>query len=162
MAIRNGRQSVRCLRREALGFHVEWLSWIRRVSYVLARRFSSNKIRYLVSLVFVASITGCGAMTSSLLGQSDSVVNAGSVTQVDSDRSTALEIKARLRDNGFHEPYVYATVHHGTVTLSGDVYDTSELQLVEQLVRSVHGVSVVRNNLQLFHAGNGYHFGTRQ
>ncbi|WP_322048355.1 BON domain-containing protein [Paraburkholderia sp. J67] len=79
-------------------------------------------------------------------------------------RDTLLtnEARERLALNGFREPRIFARVRHGTVTLSGNVYDADEMQEITRIALSIQGINAVNNHLLYFQAGNGFHFGTRQ
>ena len=66
----------------------------------------------------------------------------------DSDPAVKARVEASLRGSAEVDArYVAIDVDHGTVTVSGLVTSIDQIRTVTQIIRRVHGVDTVLNNL---------------
>ncbi|BAN26691.1 BON domain-containing protein [Caballeronia insecticola] len=81
---------------------------------------------------------------------------AHSENQKSADRALQKAVRRALgKAPGFDSSGVFVRARSGAVTLSGSVRSGDQIQVAENVTRSVKGVNSVTNKLSLFHGGNG-------
>jgi hyperosmotically inducible periplasmic protein len=119
---------------------------------------NSNVLRALSVCVLMTVAAGAYAQASDTEAPAQAAPSAAPSHQkaTPADRALGKAVRRALaKAQGFDVSGVFVKARDGTVTLSGSVRSSDQIQQAEQVTRSVQGVNTVVNKLTLFHGGNG-------